>query len=196
MTEMILFHHLLGLTDGIHAFADELRADGHIVHTPDLFDGRRPVSLDDGLSYLRDVGDEAMSQRAEQAVAGLPEDLVYAGFSWGASTAQQYAQTRRGAQGALLYEACIPVTGEWAFGPWPSGVPVQIHGMDQDPFFGLEGDIDAARELVDQAGPALAELFVYSGDQHLFTDSSLPPYDRDAAMQVVQRSREFLGRAG
>ena len=119
---------------------------------------------------------------------------MYAGFSWGAGTAQQFAQTRPGARGALLYEACMPITGEWAFGPWPDGVPVQIHGMDKDPFFGLEGDIDAARELVETVGAELAELFIYPGDRHLFTDSSLPSYDADAAALVVQRSREFLDR--
>ena len=73
---------------------------------------------------------------------------------------------------------------------------MQIHGMDKDPFFALEGDIDAARELVETVGPELAELFVYPGDRHLFADSSLPSYDADAAAQVVRRSREFLDRLG
>ena len=122
--------------------------------------------------------------------------LVYGGFSFGGGTAQRLAQTRPGARGALLYESCLPISGEWAIGPWPDGVPVQIHGMDKDPFFALEGDIDAARELVATVGPELAELFVYPGDRHLFTDSSLPSYDPDAAAQVVQRSREFLDRLG
>jgi dienelactone hydrolase len=129
-------------------------------------------------------------------VADLPEALVYAGFSWGAAMAQRLAQTRSGARGALLYEACIPLTGDWAFGPWPDGVPVQIHGMDQDPFFALEGDIDAARQLVDTVGPELAELFVYPGNRHLFTDSSLPSYDAEATALVVKRSRELLDRVG
>jgi dienelactone hydrolase len=129
-------------------------------------------------------------------VAGLPEGPVYAGFSFGVMPAQRLAQTRPGARGALLYESSIPITGEWAFGPWPGGVPVQIHGMDKDPFFALEGDIDAAGELVETVGPGLAQLFVYPGDRHLFTDSSLPSYDRDAAALVVQRSREFLHRVG
>ena len=113
---------------------------------------------------------------------------------WGAATAQRFAQTRPGARGALLYESCISITGEWSFGPWPDGVPVQIHGMDQDPFFALEGDIDAARELVKTVGSELAELFVYPGDRHLFSDSSLPSYDPGAAAVVVQRSRQFLDR--
>ena len=117
-------------------------------------------------------------------------------FSFGAATAQRLAQTRPGAHGALLYESCIPITGEWAFGPWPDGVPVQIHGMDRDPIFALEGDLDAARELAETVGPGLAELFVYPGDQHLFVDSSLPSYDADATASVVQRSREFLDRVG
>ena len=135
-----------------------------------------------------------LDKRADQAVADLPDGLVYAGFSSGAGTAQRLAQTRPGARGALLYESCIPITGEWAFGPWPDGVAVQIHGMDQDPIFALEGDIDAARALVDTVGPELAELFVYPGDKHLFTDSSLPSYDADAVALVVQRSRELLDR--
>jgi len=196
MTEVVLFHHVQGLTDGMRAFANELRAGGHAVHTPDLFEGARPATIDEGIAYVESTGDEVLGDRAAQVVASLPEDLVYAGFSWGAAQAQRFAQTRPGARGALLYEACIPVTGDWAFGPWPGGVAVQIHGMDKDPFFGLEGDIDAARELVAAVGPELAELFVYSGDRHLFTDSSLPSYDADAAALVVQRSRNFLDRLG
>ena len=194
--EVVVFHHLRGLTDGVLAFADELRAGGHTVHTPDLFDGQQPASIDDGVALTEAIGDEDLRGRADQAVADLPASLVYAGFSFGVIAAQRLAQTRPGARGALLYEACIPITGEWAFGPWPSGVPVQIHGMDSDPFFALEGDIDAARELVETAGPELAELFVYPGDRHLFTDSSLPSYDADAAALVMQRSREFLDRTG
>jgi dienelactone hydrolase len=196
MAEVVLFHHVQGLTDGMRAFAEQLSAGGHTVHTPDLFDGDRPATVDDGIAYVQSVGDEVLGDRADRVVAGLPEGLVYAGFSWGAATAQRFAQTRPGARGALLYEACIPITGEWAFGPWPDAVPVQIHGMDKDPFFALEGDIDAARELVETAGPELAELFVYPGDRHLFADSSLPSYDAGAATLVLQRSREFLGRVG
>ncbi len=196
MAEVVLFHHVQGLTDGVRAFAEELRVGGHIVHTPDLFDGERPRTVEDGVAHLRSIGDEVLSERAVQSLADLPAELVYAGFSWGAGTAQQFAQTRPGARGALLYEACIPITGDWAFGPWPDGVSVQIHGMDRDPFFGLEGDIDAARELVESVGSGRAELFVYPGDRHLFTDISLPSYDADATAQVRQRSREFLDRLG
>jgi dienelactone hydrolase len=196
MADVVLFHHVQGLTDGVLAFADELRTGGHTVHTPDLFDGQRPASIDDGVALTQAIGDQVLAERADQAVVGLPADLVYAGFSFGVLAAQRLAQTRPGARGALLYEACIPITGEWAFGPWPDGVPVQIHGMDKDPFFALEGDIDAARELVETVGSGLAELFVYPGDRHLFTDTSLPSYDADAAALVVRRSREFLTRVG
>ncbi len=166
------------------------------MHTPDLFDGERPPSIDEGIALVKRIGSEALAERADQAVAGLPAALVYGGFSLCAGTAQRLAQTRAGARGALLYEACLPITGEWAVGPWPDGVPVQVHGMDQDPFFALEGDIDSARELVETVGPQLAELFIYPGDQHLFTDSSLPSYDPGAAAQVLRRSRAFLGRLG
>jgi dienelactone hydrolase len=194
MADVVLFHHIQGLTDGVRAFAEELRASGHTVHTPDLFEGSRPPTIEDGAALVGDIGDDALRERASKAVADLPGALVYAGISFGAATAQRLAQTRPGARGALLYEACLPITGEWAIGPWPDGVPVQVHGMDEDPYFAHEGDIDAARELVESVGPALAELFVYPGDQHLFTDSSLPSYDAAAAALVVRRSVDFLGR--
>ena len=196
MAEVVVFHHVQGLTEGVRAFADELRAGGHTVHTPDLFDGELPATVNDGLAYSQSIGDKVLGERVDRAVADLPGGLVYAGFSWGVSVAQRLVQTRAGARGALLYEACMPITGQWAFGPWPDGVAVQVHGMDQDPFFALEGDIDAARELVAKVGPELAELFVYPGDRHLFTDSSLPSYDADATALVVERSRKFLDRLG
>jgi len=194
MAEVVLFHHVQGLTGGMRQFADSLRAGGHTVHTPDLFDGAQPATIDEGIAFADGIGDEELTARVDRAVADLPADLVYAGFSMGAASAQRLAQTRPGARGALLYESCIPLTGEWAFGPWPSGVPVQIHGMDKDPFFALEGDIDAARELVETVGPELATLFVYPGDKHLFADSSLPSYDADSAKLVIERSRAFLDR--
>ncbi len=196
MAEVVLFHHVQGLTDGVRAFADGLRAGGHTVHTPDLFDGELPATVQDGVAHVQGVGEAVLGERADRAVAELPDGLVYAGFSWGGATAQRMAQTRPGARGALLYEACLPISGDWAIGPWPDGVAVQIHGMEQDPFFGLEGDLDAARELVGKVGSELAELFVYPGDRHLFTDSSLPSYDADATALVVRRSREFLDRLG
>jgi dienelactone hydrolase len=194
MAEVVLFHHVQGLTDGVRAFADELRAGGHAVHTPDLFGGERPPTIDDGIALVQSIGDEVLAERADKAVADLPAGLVYGGFSFGAATGQRLAQTRPGARGALLYESCLPITGDWAFGPWPAGVPVQIHGMDADPFFALEGDIDFARELVTTVGPDLAELFIYPGDKHLFTDSSLPSYDADATALVLRRSRNLLDR--
>ena len=195
MADVVLFHHLCGLTDGVHALADGLRAGGHAVHTPDLFEGERPASIEDGLRLVQTLGDETLEQRADRAVADAREGVVYAGVSWGVMVAQRLAQTRPGAGGALLLEACLPISGEWALGPWPAGVPVQVHGMEQDPFFGLEGDLDAARELVATV-PDLAELFIYPGDRHLFTDSSLRSYDAAATALVVRRSLDLLDRLG
>jgi dienelactone hydrolase len=188
MAEVVLFHHAQGLTPGVVAFADELRRAGHAVHTPDLFDGRSFASIDNGMAYAQEIGfPDTVLARAALAVGELPAGLVYAGFSLGEVPAQQLAQTRPGARGALLFYSCVPVS---AFGTWPKGVPVQVHGMDADPVFVGEGDIDAARELVDQAEDA--ELFLYHGDQHYFADSSLPSYDPDATALLTQRVLDFL----
>lgn len=192
MAEVLLFHHAQGLTPGIHAFADALRQAGHTVHTPDLFDGRTFPSIPEGLAYIAETGFDEMRERGVRIADDLPGDLVYAGFSFGVLPAQRLAQTRPGARGALLFHSCLPISGPWAFGPWPEGVPVQIHGMDNDPFFVGEGDIDAAREIVAKVGDA--ELFLYPGDQHYFADSSLPSYDAAAAALLTRRVLEFLNR--
>jgi dienelactone hydrolase len=191
MTEVLVFHHIQGLTEGVVAFAEDLRATGHIVHTPDLFDGRTFDTIQQGFAYAQEEG-EALDVAADRAADAQPEELVYAGFSWGVGSAQRLAQTRAGARGALLYEACFPITGEYAFGPWPADVPVQIHGKVDDEFFAHEGDIDAAQELVATVGPDRAELFVYPGNEHLFVDRSLSTYDPEAAALVTQRTLHFL----
>jgi len=192
MAEVLLFHHAQGLTPGVRAFADDLRAAGHTVHTPDLFDGRTFQSIEEGLAYIRRIGFDEMRERGIRIAAGLSSELVYAGFSFGVLPAQKLAQTRPGARGALLFHSCIPISGEWAFGPWPDGVPVQIHGMDNDPIFVGEGDVDAAREIVGKAEDA--ELFLYPGDQHYFADNSLPSYDADATTLLTRRVIGFLDR--
>jgi dienelactone hydrolase len=192
MVEVLLFHHAQGLTSGIRAFADDLRAAGHVVHTPDLFDGRTFASISDGLAYIEKIGFGDLRERGVRVADALPQGLVYAGFSFGVLPAQKLAQTRPGARGALLFYSCLPISGEWAFGPWPDGVPVQIHGMDNDPVFAGEGDIDAAREIVEKVDDA--ELFLYPGNQHYFADRSLPSYDADATALLTRRVVEFLDR--
>jgi dienelactone hydrolase len=192
MADVLLFHHAQGLTPGVRAFADELRAAGHTVHTPDLFDGRTFESIPEGMAFIEATGFDTLRERGVHTADDLPAGLVYGGFSFGEMIAQQLAQTRQGARGALLFYACIPISGEWAFGPWPDGVPVQIHGMDADPFFAGEGDVDAAREIVAKVPDA--ELFLYHGDQHYFADSSLPSYDPAAAALLTRRVLEFLAR--
>jgi dienelactone hydrolase len=190
MAEVLLFHHALGLTRGVVAFADELRDAGHTVHTPDLYDGKTFGTLEEGMANAKAIGFETVLDRGVAAADSLPAELVYAGMSLGEMAAQKLAQTRPGARGALLFYSCIPITGEWAFGPWPDGVPVQIHGMDADPIFAGEGDVDAAREIVATVDDA--ELFLYPGDQHYFADSSLPSYDAEATALLLDRVKKFL----
>jgi dienelactone hydrolase len=190
MADVVLFHHVQGLTEGVRRLADELRAAGHRVHTPDAFDGATYPSLEEGFAALRERDIPVTGAWADEAVAALPGELVYIGISLGVMAAQRLAQTRPGARAAVLLEACVPPS-EFGAG-WPEGVPVQVHGMEQDPFFGLEGDLEAARELVTSVDDA--ELYVYPGDVHLFTDSSLPTYDEAATRQVIDRVLALLAR--
>jgi dienelactone hydrolase len=187
MTEVILFHHALGLTPGMTAFADDLRAAGHTVHTPDVFEGRTFGSIEEGVGHAQEIGFGEVIERANRAPEQLPPDVVYAGFSLGVLCAQKLTQTRPGAKGALFYYSCVP---ESEFGSWPDGVPAQVHGMDHDPIFMDEGDVDAARELA--AAHEGIDVYLYPGDQHYFADPTLPTYDADAAALLLQRTLDFL----
>src|SRR6478735_1014025 len=185
MAEILLFHHAQGLTPGVLAFADELRADGHVVHTPDLYDGNTFDDLDEGVGYAKNVGFDAILERGRQTADDLPNELVYAGFSLGVMPAQLLAQTRLGAKGALFFSAALPAS---EFGAWPDGVPAQIHMMEDDAW--AEEDLPAARELAETVDGV--ELFLYPGDRHLFADSSLPDYDESAATLLKRRVLAFL----
>lgn len=187
MAELLLFHHAQGQTEGFRAMADRLRRAGHTVHTPDLYEGRVFDSFDDGLAHAAQVGFGEILEQGVRAADNLPNEIFYAGFSLGVLPAQKLAQTRPGARGAVLMYSCVPFS---EFGDsWPSSVPVQIHGMDADPIFVGEGDIEAARALVESAH---AELFLYPGDQHYFADASLPSYDPEATALLTERVLDFL----
>lgn len=188
MAEAVLFHHALGLTTGLLDFAEELRRAGHVVHTPDLFDGKTFEHVEDGVAHATEIGFGELLSRGARAVEDLAPGLVYAGYSLGVVPAQQLAQTRAGARGAFLIAACVPVA---QFGTsWPPGIPVQIHGQEADPFFGVGGDLAAARELV--ATTPDAELFLYEGNEHFFADSSQPGYDPGAAGLLLERALTLL----
>lgn len=188
MAEVLLFHHAQGLTDGVREFADTLTEAGHTVHLPDLYEGRVFDDLDAGLAYAKEVGFGVINERGLRAADELPDGLVYAGFSLGVMPAQELAQTRPGARGALLFYSCVP-TEEFG-AAWPTGVPVQVHGMDADPYFVDGGDLEAARALV--ASTPDADLFLYPGEGHLFADASLSDYDEPAATLLTERTLTFL----
>ncbi|BDZ41847.1 dienelactone hydrolase [Paraoerskovia sediminicola] len=188
MTHVVLFHHAQGLTAGVRAFAARLEAAGHRVSLPDLYEGKTFDSLEAGIENASRIGFSTIVERGREAAENIEDDVVYAGFSLGAMPAQMLAQSMPDAQGALLFHACI--TPSDLGSSWPVGVPVQVHGAEDDELFVEEGDLDAARELVETVDTA--ELFLYPGDGHLFTDSSLPEYDADATALVEERVLAFL----
>jgi dienelactone hydrolase len=189
MPEIVVFHHAQGRTEGVLAFADDLRAAGHTVHVPDLYDGRVLATLPEGLAVVEALGFPTILERGRRAVDGLAADLVYIGFSLGVMPAQLLAQTRPGASGAVFAHSAV--NPQEFGGPWPSGVPLQIHMAEDDPQVNPPyDDLQAARAL-EASG---AELFLYPGDAHLFTDRSLPDHEEAAASRFVDRVLAFLSR--
>ena len=189
MAEILLFHHILGRTAGMEALAERFRAAGHTVHLPDLFEGRTFTDRVAGRAYADQVGFDTITERGRLAAEGLPRELVYAGVSLGALSAQLLTQTRLGARAVFLISAAIEPSEFGA--PWPSGVPVQLHLMEDDPL-AAEGDLDAARSLVDTVPGA--ELFLYPGSGHLFTEVGSDDHDGPATDLVVERVAELLAR--
>jgi dienelactone hydrolase len=183
VTEVVLFHHALGLTEWVRRFADELRAPGHTVHTPDLFGGRTFDTIEDGMANSEELGGPmAIVDRARAAVDSLPSEVVYAGFSLGVLPAQSLAQTRPGARGAVLCYSALPL-GRWGDNwpaRWPEGVRLQLHILEGDE------DFEFAHGLA--ATVPAAELFVYPGTEHYFAE-----HDEQAERLLTQRVLAFLG---
>jgi dienelactone hydrolase len=182
MAEVVVFHHALGLTDTIRAFADTLREAGHRVHMPDLFDGRTFDSIEAGMAHAEELGfPMAIVDRGRAAVVDLPADLVYIGFSLGVMPAQSLAQTREGARAAVLAYAALPL-GQWGDNwpeTWPDGVRLQLHIADPDE------DLEIAQSLAETVPGA--ELHTYPGAQHYVLEQG-----DDAAAQLTRRVVEFL----
>ena len=186
MAEILLFHHAHGRTPGFLGFAEQLREAGHTVHTPDLYDGRIFEDLNAGVAFAQQAGFSEIIARGAAAARDLPAGVVYAGFSLGALPAQALAQTRPGAAGALLFHGGEPAS-EFG-GPWPAGVPLEMHVMRDDPWVELR----VCQDLAEQAQPS--ELFVYPGSGHLFADRGSPDFDPTLARLLMDRTLAFLRR--
>ena len=188
MTTVLLFHHAQGLTDGVRWFADELRAAGHDVTVPDLYDGATFPTLDEGVAHAGKIGFGEIVARGTAAAADLPGGAVVAGFSLGVMPAQKIAQTRPGIRGAILLHGAIPAA---EFGEaWPAHVALQLHLSADDPW--AEEDMPAAKELA--AAATDGTLYIYPGSGHLIADNSLPGFEPESAALILSRAKEFLAR--
>ncbi len=187
MAEVLLFHHALGLTEGVRAFADELRAAGHDVSTRDLYEGVTFDSLEEGVAHAESIGFEEITERGVRTADELGDRLVVAGFSLGVLPAQAIAQTRPGVAGAILYHGAVPSS---TFGDaWPADVALQIHLGEDDPW--VSEDLEAARALIAEAS---GQLLIYSTSAHLVADSSHADYDPSIVDQIRDWTLAFLAR--
>lgn len=187
MTTVLVFHHALGLTDGVRSFAHQLQAQGHTVMVPDLYEGRTfaSLTLTEDVAYAEAIGMELIADRGVAIAQHLGERLVVTGFSLGVLPAQKIAQTCAGVIGAILYHAAVPAS---VFGTIrPAHVPVQMHLNEDDPL--AKEDLAAARELASQPG---AELFLYPSRGHLVADPGSADYDQVFARQIRERTLAFL----
>jgi dienelactone hydrolase len=196
MAEVVLFHSVLGLSPGVFSAAERLRAAGHTIHTPDFFDGEVFDDLEEGMRKEEALGFQEIARRARDSVAGLPEGLVFCGFSLGAVHAEALAASRPGALGAVLMAGAVPVEAlEEYFGIelWPEGVPVQVHYAEDDPWVEAEEEVVPLGEAVRGAGAAF-EAHSYPGSGHLFFEPGVPEYDIASSEKMWERVLDFLDR--
>lgn len=185
MTTVILFHSALGLTPSVNAFADALRADGHHVETPDLFEGAIFNTLAAGVEKRDDIGIPLLSERAMRSVAPDAGNIVFAGFSMGAASAQMLAATHNEAVGCVLMHAALPLE---ALGVknWPASVPVQFHSSRHDPW--VDGEVVAGlSDKIERFQPHW-----YEGAAHLFAEKDGDDHVSDHAEAMLSRVRDFL----
>ena len=187
MTEIVLFHHAQGQTDGFLTFADELRAAGHLVHTPDYYAGATFPSVEEGAAHRDEIGHPELMRRAAEGVDGVPPEVLWMGMSLGVVFAQLYAQTRPGAQGAAFLYGALPPDALGS--PWPADVPAQVHGMTDDPW------IDWDEEVAPLAAASGAEVFRYPGSGHLFGEVDSVDYDHEAAVLLRERVLAFAAES-
>ena len=180
MASIVLFHSVLGLRPAILADAERLRAAGHDVSTPDLFDGKVFDEIDDGMAHRRTLDTATLLTTATAAADAVGGPKVFAGYSFGSGFAQWLVETRSDAAGGLFLSAGDPPEGAWP------GVPAQAHAATDDPWVEEEG-------LVTLAGLGV-EVFRYQGGGHLFADPGLPDYDAASTELMWQRVLSFLER--
>jgi dienelactone hydrolase len=184
---IMLFHSTYGLRPAVHAAAARLRAAGHEVYVPDLFDGRTFETVEEGMAFKDEVGKDELLRRAVLAAAPYSErGLVYAGFSFGASTAQTLALGDEKARGLLLLHG----TSDIAENASVDELPVQLHVADPDPF--ETHDWLNSWYLQMQRTGADVEVYRYPGAGHLFTDPDLPDYDAAGAELTWKVALGFL----
>lgn len=187
MATVVLFHSALGRRPAVKSFADRLRVSGHVVHTPDLYDGEVFDYLHAGAAKRDALGVPALLDRAHGTVAELPDELVYAGFSMGAAAAQALAATRPGAVGAVLIQGALPLRA-LGLDAWPPGVPVQLHATTADPWL----DLGVVDELAAAIPEHLLELHRYDGGGHLVSDDAWTDYDPRLAERILQHVVDWL----
>ncbi|MCP9208385.1 dienelactone hydrolase family protein [Streptomyces cucumeris] len=184
---VVLFHSVYGLRPAVHTAADRLRSAGHEVIVPDLYQGRTVSSVEEGRDLQDEIGQEELLKRAITAVAPHSDrGLVYAGFSLGASIAQNLALGDEKARGLLLLHGTSDLADDAAV----DELPVQLHVADPDPFEPHDW-LNAWYLRMRRAG-ADVEVYRYAGAGHLYTDPELPDYDEEAAGATWRVALGFL----
>lgn len=198
--EIVLFHSVLGLRPGVKKAAEKLENEGYVVHTPNLYDDG--VVFDDyqkAMDYVESIGSyPELLKRTRDAVADLPEEIIYAGFSNGAAGAEYLALARPSAKAAILFSGAIPLEMLLQIGGhpqqgWHKSVPVQLHYAQNDPFRNNEW-VDSFRQSVTSSGGQF-DFCEYPAAGHLFTDESLPDeYNEESTRQLWENVFRFLNK--
>jgi len=191
--EIVLFHSTFGLRPAVEDFAAALRADGHTVHTPDLFDGEVFSRMEDGIKKRDTLGMQGLMKKAAQAAATTPTATVFAGFSLGAAAAFATGVRRPTTNALILMHGALDPS-EIGLTTWPGRIRVQVHYAQGDPW--VEEESVLALQKAVRASGAAFESHQYDCTGHLFGDKDLPDFDAASAASMTERVLRFLWALG